>query len=166
LKHESRETMRRFIVVVTLLAVVGLLLPTGAFAQLGTPQPEPRPAPPAAPVPRVTLQSMPEWYGSRLIGTDVKNPQGQGLGEVAELVLNPQDGKIESVVISTGGVLGIGAKRVAVPWNQVKPATDEPAFIVAMTKDELQQAPNWERAAEKAMPATPPATMPPGQPGR
>jgi sporulation protein YlmC with PRC-barrel domain len=109
---------------------------------------------------------MPEWYGSRLIGMDVKNSQGQGLGEVTELVLDPQDGKIKSVVISTGGVLGIGAKRVAVPWNQVKPATDEQAFIVGMTQEELQQAPSWERAAEKATSATPPATMPPAAPGR
>jgi sporulation protein YlmC with PRC-barrel domain len=109
---------------------------------------------------------MPEWYGSSLIGTDVKDPQGQGLGEVAELVLNPQDGKIKSLVVSTGGVLGFGAKRVAVPWNQVNPATDEQAFIVAMTKEELQQAPSWERAAEKDTPATPPATMPPRAPER
>jgi sporulation protein YlmC with PRC-barrel domain len=158
--------MRRFIVAVTLLAVVGLLLTTGAFAQVGTPPPAPRPAAPAAPAPKVTLQSMPEWYGSRLIGMNVKNPQGEGLGEVEELVLDPQDGKLKSIVISMGGVLGIGAKRVAVPWDQVKPATDEQAFIVGMTKEELQQAPSWERAAEKATPATPPATIPPGAPGR
>jgi sporulation protein YlmC with PRC-barrel domain len=158
--------MRRRIVAVTLFAVVGLLLTTEAFAQVGTPPPEPRPAAPVAPAPKVTLQSMPEWYGSQLIGMDVKNPQGQELGEVAELVLDPQDGKLKSVVISTGGVLGIGAKRVAVPWDQVKPAADEQALIVGMTQEELQQAPGWERAAEKAAPAAPPATPPPGAPGR
>jgi hypothetical protein len=35
-----------------------------------------------------------------------------------------------------------------------------------MTQEELQQAPGWERAAEKAAPAAPPATPPPGAPGR
>ena len=158
--------MRRFIVAVTLFAVVGLLLTTEAFAQVGTTPPEPRPAAPVAPAPKVTLQGMPEWYGSRLIGMDVKNSQGQELGEIEELVFDPQDAKLKSVVISTGGVLGIGAKRVAVPWDQVKPAADEQAFIVGMTKEELQQAPSWERAAEKVMPPTPPATTPPGAPGR
>ena len=158
--------MKRFIVAVPLLAVIGLLLTTGAFAQVGTSPPAPRPTAPAAPVPKATLQSMPEWYGSRLIGMDVKNPQGQALGEVEELVFDPQDAKLKSVVISTGGVLGIGAKKVAVPWDQVKPAADEQALIVGRTQEELQQAPSWERAAEKAMPATPPATMPPGAPRR
>jgi sporulation protein YlmC with PRC-barrel domain len=158
--------MRRFIVAVPLLAVVGLLLTTGALAQVGTPPPGPRPAAPAAPAPKVTLQSMPEWYGSRLIGMDVKNSQGQALGEVEELIFDLQNATLKSVVISAGGVLGIGAKRVAVPWNQVKPATDEQALIVGMTQEELQQAPSWERPAEKAVPATPPATMPPGAPGR
>jgi sporulation protein YlmC with PRC-barrel domain len=158
--------MRRFIVAVTLFAVVGLLLTTGAFAQVGTPPPEPRPAAPAAPAPKVTLQSMPEWYGSKLIGMDVKNAQGEALGEVEELVLDPKDAKLKSVVISTGGVLGLGAKKVAVPWDQVKPATDEEAFVVGMTKEELQQAPSWERTAEKAAPAARPTPMSPPAPGR
>ncbi len=157
--------MRRFFAEVSLFAVVGLLLTTGAFAQVGTPPPEPRPAAPAAPAPKVTLQSMPEWYGSKLIGMDVKNTQGEALGEVEELVLDPKDAKLKSVVIATGGVLGIGAKRVAVPWDQVKPASDEQALIVGMTKEELQQAPSWERTAEKAAPAARPAPMSPGAPG-
>jgi sporulation protein YlmC with PRC-barrel domain len=152
--------MRRLIVAVTMFSVIGLLT-AGAFAQVGTPAPAPsRPTPPA------TLQSMTEWRGSQLIGMDVKNPQGEDLGEVSELVLDPREGKIKSMVISSGGMLGIGAKKVAVPWNQVKPASDEEAFVVTMTREELQQAPQWESAAEKAGPSTPPATTPPGAPGR
>jgi hypothetical protein len=58
-------------------------------------------------------------------------------------------------------MLGIGAKKVAVPWDQVKPASDEEAFIVTMTKEELQQAPDWDRTAEKAAPtARPTPTLP------
>jgi sporulation protein YlmC with PRC-barrel domain len=158
--------MRRFIIAMPLLVVIGLLLTAGAFAQVGTSPSAPRPTAPAAPVPKATLQSMPEWYGSKLIGMDVKNPQGQALGEVSELVFDPQDAKLKSVVISTGGVLGIGAKKVAVPWNQLKPATDEQALIAEMTQEEIQQAPSWEQAAEKAAPATPPATTSPGAPSR
>jgi sporulation protein YlmC with PRC-barrel domain len=101
-----------------------------------------------------------------MIEADVKNQQGEELGEVAELVLDPRDAKIKSVVISSGGVLGIGAKKVAVPWDHVKPASDEQAFVVTMTREELQQAPQWETAAEKASRSTPPATTPPRAPGQ
>jgi sporulation protein YlmC with PRC-barrel domain len=154
--------MRRFIVAVTVFALVGLLT-TGAFAQVGTPPSSPSQP---APAPKATLQSMDKWYGSELIGMDVKNPQGEELGKVSELVLDPKEAKIESIVISTGGLLGIGAKRVAVPWDQVKPAADDQAFVVTMTKEELQQAPSWEKAAEKTVPATQPAPTSPGAPGR
>jgi sporulation protein YlmC with PRC-barrel domain len=153
--------MRKSIVAVTMFSVIGLLLTAGAFAQVSPPTP----APPG-PTPPVTLQGMTEWRGSQLIGMDVKNQQGEELGEVADLVLDPKEAKIKSVVISSGGMLGIGAKKVAVPWEQVKPASDAQAFVVPMTREELQQAPQWESATEKAGRSTPPATTPPGAPGR
>jgi sporulation protein YlmC with PRC-barrel domain len=153
--------MRKSILAVTMFSVIGLLLTAGAFAQVSPPTPAPpRSAPP------VTLQGMTEWHGSQLIGMDVKNQQGEELGEVADLVLDPKEAKIKSVVISSGGMLGIGAKKVAVPWDHVKPASDEQAFVVTMTREELQQAPQWETAAEKASRSTPPATTPPRAPGQ
>jgi sporulation protein YlmC with PRC-barrel domain len=155
--------MRRFIVTVTMFSVIGLLLTAGAFAQVGTP---PSPPVPPAPAPKVTLQSAKEWHSSQLIGMNVKNQQGEKLGSVDELVLDPQEAKIKTVVISWGGVLGIGAKKVAVPWDQVKPSSDEEAFVVAMTQEELQQAPTWEPAAEKPAPSMPRATTPPEAPAR
>lgn len=154
--------MRKVIVAVTVFAVVGLLV-TGALAQVGTPPPAPREP---APAPKATLQSMEKWYGNELIGMEVKNQQGEDLGKVSELVLDPKEAKIESIVISTGGLLGIGAKKVAVPWNQVKPASDEQAFVVSMTKEELQQAPSWEKTAAQTTPATRPAPTSPGALGR
>jgi sporulation protein YlmC with PRC-barrel domain len=158
--------MKRFSVALSVFSAVALLLTTGALAQMSPPEPVPRAAAPATPAPKVTLQTMPEWYGSKLIGMDVKNPQGQALGEIDDLVLDSKDAKLKSVVISTGGMLGIGAKKVEVPWDQLKPASDEQAFIVAMTKEELQQAPGWQRATEKVSPATPSATIPRGTPGQ
>lgn len=154
--------MKRFIVAVTMVSVIGLLLTAGAVAQVSTPTP----APPRPTTPPPTLQGMTEWRGSQLIGMDVKNQQGEQLGEVADLVLDPREAKIKSVVISSGGMLGIGAKKVAVPWEQVKPASDAEAFVVTMTREELQQAPQWESAAEKAGRSMPPATTPSGAPGR
>ncbi|MGH8588305.1 MAG: PRC-barrel domain-containing protein, partial [Gammaproteobacteria bacterium] len=52
-----------------------------------------------------------------VIGMDVKNSQGEALGKIHDLVLNFDDGDIAYVVISSGGLLGIGDTLHAVPWK-------------------------------------------------
>jgi sporulation protein YlmC with PRC-barrel domain len=172
--------MRRLIIAATVFAVVGLMLTTGAFAQTGgttTGQPGTTPTRPSETTPSMSPSTAgKEWHASRLIGADVKNQQGEALGEIEELVIDPQDAKIKAVVISGGGVLGLGAKRVSVPWNQVKPGADDDEFVIAMSKDEFQNAPSWERPAGAGRatgtrertrePASPPASDRPATPGR
>lgn len=45
---------------------------------------------------------------SKIIGTPVKNPNGDNLGDIKELVLDPRSGKVAYAVVSFGGVLGMG----------------------------------------------------------
>jgi sporulation protein YlmC with PRC-barrel domain len=91
---------------------------------------------------------MNEVYASKLIGASVKNAQGESLGKIDELVIDPQDARIKATVLSVGGLLGIGAKSVAVPWNKVMMGTgsDRDTIVVAMGKEELEQAPSWQRS--------------------
>jgi sporulation protein YlmC with PRC-barrel domain len=91
---------------------------------------------------------MNEVYASKLIGASVKNAQGESLGKIDELVIDPQDARIKAAVLSVGGLLGIGAKSVAVPWNKVMMGTgsDRDTIVVAMGKEELEQAPSWQRS--------------------
>lgn len=44
---------------------------------------------------------------SKIIGTPVKNPNGDNLGDIKELVLDPRSGKVAYAVVSFGGVLGM-----------------------------------------------------------
>jgi sporulation protein YlmC with PRC-barrel domain len=129
--------MRKAIASVTVFAAVALLLTAGALAQMSTPSPESRPS----------VQMGKEWLGSKLIGADIKNQQGENLGEIKDLIIDPQNGQIKQVVISAGGVMGLGAKRVAIPWNQMKPAGNGHGFVVAMSQEELRNAPEWEEPA-------------------
>lgn len=146
--------MKKFVVAATMLSVMGLVLTMGAWAQPASPGPgttrEPtvttprEPAPPTATLP----STMNEVYASKLIGTNVKNAQGENLGKIDELVIDPKDARIKAAVIAVGGVLGIGAKTVAVPWNKVTMGSgpDRDVVVVAMEKEELEQAPNWQKA--------------------
>jgi sporulation protein YlmC with PRC-barrel domain len=142
--------MKKLIAAVTMLSVFGFLLTVGALAQ-------PAPGPGTTRDPTITRPpattpatpgAMNEVYASRLIGASVKNAQGESLGKIDELVIDPHDAKIKAAVVSVGGVLGIGAKSVAIPWDKVEMGSgaDRDTVVVAMGKEELEQAPGWQKS--------------------
>jgi len=57
---------------------------------------------------------------SKLIGADVKSTNGEDLGRVDDLIMDSHTGKITFAIVGRGGLLGLGEKRRAVPWQQVK----------------------------------------------
>ena len=142
--------MKKLIAAVTMLSVFGFLLTVGALAQPapgpGTTREPTITRPPASA--SVTPGAMNEMYASKIIGASVKNSQGESLGKIDELVIDPQDARIKAAVVSVGGVLGIGAKSVAVPWDKITMGSgaDRDTVVVAMGKEELEQAPGWQKS--------------------
>lgn len=56
---------------------------------------------------------------SQVIGSTVYNDKNDKLGSVSDILLD-KDAKATQAVISVGGVLGVGAKLVAVPYDKLK----------------------------------------------
>lgn len=81
-----------------------------------------------------TLVAMP------LTGDAVYGADGQRVGEVTEIIFEP-DGDAAMVVISVGDYLGTGEKNVAVPITAITVADNRDT--IRLTKDQLQQAPNY-----------------------
>src|SRR5690348_29699 len=52
-----------------------------------------------------------------LTGDRVRNPAGEDLGKVEEIMIDVASGRVAYVVVSFGGFLGIGDKLFAVPWR-------------------------------------------------
>src|SRR5690349_18659084 len=52
---------------------------------------------------------------SEIKGTHVKNLQGQDLGSIDEMLIDPDTGQVRFVILDVGGFLGVGSTRVAVP---------------------------------------------------
>ena len=52
---------------------------------------------------------------SSLDGNDVKNAQGEDLGEVKDIMLCTESNSIQYYVLSFGGILGLGDKLFAIP---------------------------------------------------
>ncbi len=102
-----------------------------------------------------------ELYAATLLGTDVKNPAGETVGKIKELVIDPKDARITTAVVSMGSFLGMGGKAVAVPWNDVKLSSDGKTVVVAMAKEQLESAPSWKQPEEETRaPMQRPTTLP------
>jgi sporulation protein YlmC with PRC-barrel domain len=172
---EGRYAMKKLVIVTTVCSLVGLLLIPGALAQMGTPgggggsttdrpsemTPSTSPGEKTTPKSSTMLGGSKEVYTSDLIGATVKNPEGESLGSIKELVLDSQEAKIKNAVVSMGGLLGIGSKNVAIPWNELTLQSDGKAVVIAMGKEELQNAPEWKKPSEEPQPpAGGPATSP------
>jgi sporulation protein YlmC with PRC-barrel domain len=85
---------------------------------------------------------------SDLLGLGVRNPDGENLGEIEEIVVDRQSGQIHYVVLGAGGFLGIGEKLVLVPWGALGVHVDaqEVDQLVTLNIDQevLANAPNFD----------------------
>ena len=82
---------------------------------------------------------------STLAGDSVRNSAGEDLGKVDEIMIDVPSGKVAYAVLSFGGVLGIGNKLFAVPWNALKLDEDEKRFILDVDRQTLETAPGFDR---------------------
>ncbi len=86
---------------------------------------------------------------SKLKGADVYGADDKKIGDVSDLLFS-KDGKLEAFILSVGGFLGVGAKEVALPPSAIQIAQEKDSWKlkVSATKDQLAQAPNFERHKE------------------
>jgi sporulation protein YlmC with PRC-barrel domain len=84
---------------------------------------------------------------SGLIGMEVRNSENQKLGEVKDLVMDMNSGRVSYAVLSVGGFLGIGEKLIALPPGALK-ATDAGEYLVLNAdKAKIQAAPGFAATA-------------------
>lgn len=100
--------------------------------------------------------------GSDLLGEAVDNHEREALGAVKDLIIDSNNGRINSLVLARGGVLGLGEELYAIPWQKVtvqvradkdgRPSNVDDV-IVNVDKEMLQNAPsftadNWPQEDE------------------
>ena len=78
---------------------------------------------------------------SKIVGQSVYLDSGDKVGTVDDLIMTG-DNKVTVAVLSTGGVLGVGAKLVAVPFEQIRPGTDK-VQLPGVSKDDLNAMPSF-----------------------
>jgi sporulation protein YlmC with PRC-barrel domain len=75
----------------------------------------------------------------------VKNRQGESLGDLKDIMLDTVNGKIAYGVLSFGGILGMGEKLFAVPWEAIQIDSANKELLLDVDKERLKDAPGFDK---------------------
>jgi sporulation protein YlmC with PRC-barrel domain len=80
-------------------------------------------------------------------GTNVKNPSGEDIGEIQDLMIDWNNASISYAVLSFGGFLGMGDKYFAIPIEafEFDAADTEGRIILNVDKERLEDAPGFDK---------------------
>jgi sporulation protein YlmC with PRC-barrel domain len=149
--------MKKYSVLLSMLTVLGLMLVSGVLAQPSAPPEQSQSA-------SQSSQSNPSSSGHQpdaltavqgvllstetLLGSDVKNPQGQDVGDLKHLMLDPHTGRVMYAVVAIGGFLGMGEKTVVVPWHALEVARDGKSLVLNVSPQMLPPVSAYEKGKE------------------
>jgi sporulation protein YlmC with PRC-barrel domain len=134
---------------------------TAATADAARPQQQPpqqqqpqaqQPQQAQAPAARIAPETAPRTVGptpdslsaNAIIGASVRDPRNTTIGRVYDIIMDAR-GTPQTIVISIGGVLGIGGRRAAVPMSDLRFMRDGDQVFLAtgLTTEELQRLPEY-----------------------
>jgi hypothetical protein len=82
---------------------------------------------------------------SRFQDFNLKNTEDEDTGEVEQLLIDLTQGGVPYAVVDFGGFLGLGEKRVAVPWDRLEvqedATTQTEIFVLDASTETLDEAP-------------------------
>jgi sporulation protein YlmC with PRC-barrel domain len=176
--------MQRYLLAAALVALpLGSALPAPALAEensatepaspmtqpgaIGSVEVEPVVIPPPAEA-VIPAQRANEMRAESLIGATVFSQEGEKVGTVKDILFDTS-GRATGLVLSVGGIMGLGAKSVGITWEEVEMQPDPKLLQVNYSEDQLEAAPAFKtqevQEAESEQPkmpqqspAPPPAT--------
>jgi sporulation protein YlmC with PRC-barrel domain len=78
---------------------------------------------------------------ARLAGHVVVNPSDEDVGQIERIMIDVPTGRIAYAVVGYGGVLGIGQRYYAVPWQYLTRDPERPRFVLERDPEKLQSVP-------------------------
>src|SRR5690625_4907852 len=88
---------------------------------------------------------------SELTGTKVENLEGKHVGEIEDIMFDPEYGTIAYAVLSFGGFLGIGDKHFAIPVEALGFSDRRSAITLDIDKKNWKTLPGSTRATGRFM---------------
>jgi hypothetical protein len=162
-----------------LVGAAGVLILVLAFAAVAVAQDQPTapaaPAPTAAPnedqpkdAPKVpeNVAPLPSSEAASVLGKKVRGPNGEDLGLVVDVLLDP-NGQPRAAVIDFGGFLGVGSRKIAIDWKALDFTSLGRAGTIelGLDREQIAAAPEYKPGPPgTAVVTAPPAPTPPVDP--
>jgi len=141
-----------------LVAAVALFIPALGLAQPALAQQQAQPPSQASPPSSESQQTQPPAEdrppgqeraaigvpGEALIGKEIYGADGESLGEIEDVI--EKQGRLQAVLVDVGGFLGFGARRVAVPVDQISVEGDR-VLAPELTMRDLEQLPAYQEGS-------------------
>ena len=80
-----------------------------------------------------------------LAGDGVVNRRGENLGRLDHVMIHVPSGRIAYGVLAHGGVLGIGEKLFAIPWDAFTLDAARQCFVIDVERERLERTPGFDR---------------------
>lgn len=88
-------------------------------------------------------------------GTNVRNLADEKLGDIKDIMLDVNSGRIAYAVVSVSeGFLGLDSKYFAIPWQSLRFDTDREIALLDVSAEQLKNSPgfdkdNWPSAPQR-----------------
>lgn len=87
------------------------------------------------------VDSLPHFVDcDKLSGEDVANPNGEVVATIEDLIVDRGSGRVAYAVLKSGDVLGLGGKRIAVPYDSLTYDRLQDRFNIRMTSEQIERA--------------------------
>jgi hypothetical protein len=83
---------------------------------------------------------------STLSTAEVRSPAGENVGKIVDVMLDTERGTVVYAVLAVGGVLGVGAKMLAIPPQSLRYDSSARCLSLAVDTESLDEAPGFDRA--------------------
>lgn len=80
-----------------------------------------------------------------VIGAEIRNTKDEKLGEIEDIVIDPEKRMVAYVLASRGGFLGFGEKLTAIPWNTLRATADHEIYVLDVPQAALESAPTVDQ---------------------
>jgi sporulation protein YlmC with PRC-barrel domain len=134
------------------ISVLSLLLPAATWAQGETRSGKAGES--TAQESQATAQALRLAKVTNLMGMDLQNEQGEGIGEIETLMIDLTSGRIAYAILEVGGWLDIGDKHLAAPWHALSMQPGAQVMTLTVDKAKLEKAPRvgrsgWPKAVDR-----------------